>query len=420
MQLPHKLRSYFSSHPKSSYEVKLSLAERNQCDKIGPITGMCMIYVLGFVLLVCFTFFVVILRKADREKIYLRAEKEFLEKRFQELEEKKSLLKLEFENLSNRIFQENSARLQKDSEKNLVNLLAPFKEKIDHFQKRVEETYSNEARERFALKGVIEGMVTSADKLSSALRGDIKAQGAWGEVVLRRVLEASGLQEGREYFFQKSMKEEDNLCRPDVIINLPEERQVIVDSKVSLKHYDLFLNAETREDKESILKDFIGSLEAHVDELGKRNYQFAKETESPNLVLMFVPIESIFSLVIEAKKELFERAWKKSIVICSPANLLAILRTIESLWKVELHSRNAQKIAYEGARLYDKFVGFLEDLEEIGRNLDLAKKSHSEAFNKLKDGRGSIISHIEHLKLLGLQTKKEIGKELLEEVNGEK
>lgn len=338
---------------------------------------------------------------------------------------------LEFENLSTRIFKEKSREFAETSQSKIQEILDPLKMKMDQFQGSVHEIYKSGTAERLSLKNKIESMVDSSrslaeetNRLSRALKGDVKRQGAWGELVLQKVLEASGLRKHEEYTLQGIGLElangEGRRMQPDVIINLPDAKSVIIDSKMSYRHYDDYYNASSSLEKEESLKKLIVSMKDHVKDLSDKSYQFAPNLESPNFVLMFVPIEAIFSLVMESEPALFEEAWKKSIIIVSPANLLAILRTIESIWKMERQNRNTQRIAEEGAALYDKFVDFLKDLEGVGRHLKNTNESFDKAFSKLSSGRGNLIKKTEDLKRLGLKTKKQLPEEFIEEALEEK
>jgi DNA recombination protein RmuC len=332
--------------------------------------------------------------------------------------------KSQFENLANQIFEQKSKTFRENSEKNLSALINPLKEKITDFQKKVEETYSKESRDRFALQKEIEKIVQSSQQmtqetqnLTQALRGDVKAQGNWGEIVLERILEASGLRAGEEYTVQgKEMglvDAEGKKSRPDVIVNLPEQKHIIIDSKVSLTHYERYISESNEEIKGTHLRDFLNSFYSHIDNLGSKSYQDLYKLETPDFVLMFVPIEGAFSLAIQSDPKIFTYAWDQMIVIVSPTTLLASLRTVSSLWKQERQNQNALEIARQGGLLYEKFIGFLGDLEKVGDYLNRSQNVYSDAMNKLKDGRGNILSKVENLKKLGAKTSKSLPTELL-------
>jgi DNA recombination protein RmuC len=344
--------------------------------------------------------------------------------KLQEVQEKFSV---EFENLSNKILKTNSKEFAESSQVKIEELLSPLKEKMDRFQTSMQEIYKAGTAERLTLKNKIESiagfsqaLADETGKLRSALKGDVKKQGVWGELILQKVLEASGLREDQEYTLQgvglKLSDTEGKRMQPDVVVNLPYSKRLIIDSKMSYTHYDDYFNAESLEGKQDSLKKLVTSIKDHMKGLSEKNYQFIENLESPDLVLMFIPIESVFSLALEADPGLFEEAWKRSIIIVSPANLLAILRTIESLWKVERQSRNTQRIADEGAALYDKFVDFMKDLENVGKHLKNTSEHFEKSMQKLSYGRGNLVKKVESLKKLGLKTKKQLPEEYLEEV----
>src|SRR3990167_800591 len=286
----------------------------------------------------------------------------------------------EFENLSHRLLKENAKEFSKDSHGRLEEMLSPLKQKIDLFQTNLLEATKSSTTESLTLKNKIEHIVDSnrvlseeTNRLTRALKGDIKKQGAWGELVLQKVLEASGLRENHEYVVQGSglslNSGEGSRMQPDVIVNLPHQKHIIIDSKMPYTHYDDYFNAFSEEVKLESLKKLVSAIREHIRSLSEKNYPFLQNLDNPNFVLLFIPIEAIFSLVLEAEPSLLEDAWKKSVILVSPANLLATLRTVESLWQIERQNRNTQKIAEEGSALYDKFVDFLKDMETLGKHL---------------------------------------------------
>ncbi len=332
----------------------------------------------------------------------------------------------QFENLAGRIFQEQSAHFQQSSQQQLGVLLDPLKEKISAFEKKVADTYTAESRERFALKQEIarivevnQRMTFETTNLTRALRGDVKAQGNWGEMMLDRLLAASGLRAGEEYTKQgKDLALTDSDGRrlqPDVIVNLPDAKHIIVDSKVSLTHYDRYIAATDEAQKAAHLRAFLDSMYAHINGLSAKNYPQLSALDTPEFVLMFVPIEGAFSLAIQSDEQLFTRAWDKSVVLVSPTTLFVSLRTIASLWKQERQTRNAIEIALQGGRLYDKFVTFVTDLEKIGEHITRTQSVYTESMNKLKDGRGNLIARVEKLKTLGANTTKTLPAQWLPE-----
>lgn len=330
--------------------------------------------------------------------------------------------KATFENLANQVLENKAKSFNEATEKSLDNLLKPLKEKIQTFEKSVEDKYTNEAKERHALKSEIEKLITLNDKmaletnsLTQALRGDSKVQGDWGELVLERILEASGLREDHEYTLQKEHKNDDgDKFKPDVIVNLPENKHIIVDSKVSLTAYEIYRSNSDEIIQATSLKDHIKSIEKHIDELSEKHYAKLRGINSPEFAFMFIPIEPAYMLAMQSDPELSVRAWKKGVAIVTSTTLLTSLKTVASIWRLENQNKNAQQIAQEGANLYDKFVGFLEDFEKIGKTFETGQKQYSEAMNKLKDGTGNVFRKMELLRELGSSPKKKIKQELLE------
>lgn len=327
----------------------------------------------------------------------------------------------QFKNLANEILEEKSKKFTEQNKQNIDAIMNPLRDKIKDFQDKVEKTYSVESAERNTLKGEIKKLVElnhkiseDANNLALALKGDSKKQGNWGEIILENVLERSGLEKGREYDVQTSILDtEGNRQQPDVIVYLPGEKHIIVDSKVSLVAYEQFINAPTEEEKESNLKNHVVSVKRHIDELGKKNYQSLPGLNAPDFVLLFIPIESSFSLAVQADNELFNYAWDKKIVIVSPSTLLATLRTIASTWKQEKQARNVFEIAEESGKLYDKFCNLIEDLINVGRKMDAAKESYSEAMKKVYSGPGNVVKRIENIKKLGAKATKSLPSDLL-------
>jgi DNA recombination protein RmuC len=295
--------------------------------------------------------------------------------------------------------------------------LSPLQEKIQTFEKKVEETYDKELRDRISLKEEVKKLTElntkvseEANNLTRALKGEVKKQGNWGEIVLERVLERSGLTKGVEYDREKEITgSEDQRQRPDVIVHLPDDKHVIIDSKVSLVAYERYISADTAEQQSIFIKEHVQSLRNHVKYLSERNYQDAFQVNTPDFVLLFLPIEASFSVAVQHDAELFSFAWEKKIVIVSPTTLLATLRTISSIWKQENQTRNAQEIARLSKSLYDKFLGFTDDMNKIKQNLDKASDSYNEALKKMKDGKGNILRTAEKIKELGgIETQKSL------------
>ena len=338
------------------------------------------------------------------------------------LADAKEALAEQFQNLANRIFEEKGEKLVQQNVANLDSLLRPLGERLKEFQVRVEETYDKESKQRFSLQGEIQKLVEanarmSADalNLTNALKGDSKTQGAWGEVVLERVLEASGLQKGREYDIQTTFESADGArARPDVIIRLPENKHVVVDSKVSLTAYEAYCSSETEVARKRELARHVESLRAHVRGLADKNYQLLYGVRTPDFVLMFVPIETALRLALDEKQDLFEDAFSRNVMIVSPTNLLMSLRTIASIWRYEYQNRNAHELVRQCTALYEKFVGFVTDVEEIGRRLQAAQSSYDDAHGKLTSGKGNLIRQVERIRELGLKPAKPLPGHLTE------
>ena len=359
----------------------------------------------------------VTLTKQSAEISQLRARNEEQQKDVERIQEK---FTKEFENLANKILEEKSTKFTKQNRESLEHVLNPLKEKIKTFEEKVDKThkesidYHAALREQiFGLKALNEQMSREATNLTKALKGDSKMQGNWGELVLERVLEKSGLEKGREYSVQQSFTKADGLrVMPDVIIHLPDGKKMIVDSKVSLTDYERFVNAED-ELKPKHLKDHIGSLRKHIEQLSSKKYEDLYEIESPDFVLMFIPIEPAFALAINEDSKLYNQAFEQNIVIVTPSTLLATLRTIDTMWNNEKQQRNAVEIARQAGALYDKFEGFITDLTKVGKKMDEAKNEYSGAMKKLVEGRGNIITSIEKLKKMGAKAKKTLPEPIL-------
>lgn len=362
------------------------------------------------------------LSRLSGQVLYLSSENSALkesqrsaEEKLKDMKDMKDRLALEFEGLANRIFQEKMSYLQKDN----LRLLDPFKEKLQEFQLKVTQYREDEVKEATSLKTEIAQILRLNQKLSSdaenltrALRGDTKLQGNWGELILEKVLEASGLREGEEYVLQgrdlQLRDEAGQSSRPDVIINLPEGKHIIVDSKVSLVSYEKFVAAQSPADEAIALKEFITSLKRHITGLSDKKYHLLEKLLTPDFVLLFVPVEGAFATALQTESELFNYAWDKKIILVSPTTLMVTLRTIESIWRQEKQNKNAYEIARQAGELYDKFVGFVADMEKIKVSLGATTKHYDEAFSKLNEGRGNIVSRLEKIKELGAKASKQI------------
>ena len=384
-------------------------------------------------------------KKLIEEREVIRREKEFLNAtlsrrnaEFENLqirnkEQKEEVNQLqekftkEFENLANKILDEKSTKFTEQNKVNIKNILAPLQERITTFEKKVEDTHKESLTTHASLKQQIVGlqdlnekMSKEATNLTRALKGDNKVQGNWGELVLERVLEKSGLEKNREYFVQQNFNREDgSRALPDVIIHLPDGKRIIIDSKVTLIAYERLVNEEDEDLQEVYLKEHINSLKKHVDQLSAKNYQDLYDIQSLDFVLLFVPIETAFSIAINKENGIYNQAFEKNIVIVTPSTLLATLRTIDTMWNNEKQQRNALEIAKQAGSLYDKFEGLVKDLTGIGKKIDDTKKDYSNAMNKLISGRGNLITSVEKLKKMGAKAKKALPENIINRANEE-
>ncbi|WP_026978248.1 DNA recombination protein RmuC [Flavobacterium tegetincola] len=337
----------------------------------------------------------------------------------QEVEHLQKKFSVEFENLANKILEEKTSKFTLQNQENLKTILAPLQEKILHFEKKVEDTHKESIDYHAALREQILGlkdlnvlMNKETINLTKALKGDNKMQGNWGELVLERVLEKSGLEKGREYDVQQSFTVEGQKRIPDVVVHLPEGKKMIIDSKVSLIAYEKYVNEEEETLKKNYLNEHISSLKRHVEQLGSKNYHTLYSIESPDFVLLFVPIEAAFATALNQDNFLYNKAFEQNIIIVTPTTLLATLRTIDSIWTNQKQQQNAFEIARQAGALYDKFYGFITDLEKIGKKLDDAKSEYSLAMNKLVDGKGNLVNSVQKLKKMGAKTNKSLPENL--------
>lgn len=371
--------------------------------------------------------------KYEREKvIHLNSEHAALKANHQNLQERLNEQKgelsqlqekfaFEFKSLANEIFEEKSKKFTDQNKNNLHELLSPLGQKLTDFEKKVEQTNKESLERSTALREQIIGlrelndrMTKEAENLTKALKGDVKMQGNWGEMILERILEKSGLEKDREYFIQETLHSETGQrLRPDVIIKLPDNKNLVIDAKMSLVAYEKYMNSEDEAERGAHLKNHMLSVKAHVKGLAEKNYHQLFDGGSLDYVLMFVPIESAFALVVQHGGELYNEAHEKSIIIVSPATLVATLRTISSIWKHEYQNRNAMEIARQGGALYDKFKAFVDDLIEVGKSLDKSKQQYGAAMNKLVDGKDNLIRKTERLKELGSKASKSMDEKLL-------
>ena len=345
----------------------------------------------------------------------------------QSAQDAKTTLSDQFKNLANEILEEKSKRFAEQNQQNLDTLLKPLQEKLTDFRKQVDDTYQSEARERFALKQEVEKlaglnlkMTDETRALTNALKGESKTQGDWGELVLETILENSGLSKGEEYLVQDSHTIDDgSRLQPDVVIRLPESKHLVIDSKVSITAYTRYIQADDDATKTAELNSHVLSIKQHIQGLSAKNYQDLYGVGSIDFVLMFIPIEPAFLAAMRHAPDIYQEALKKNIVMVCPSTLLATVRTVAHLWRQEHQNRNAQEIARQCAMLYDKFVGFVEDLDKVGQRLEQAQVSYGDAIGKLKTGRGNLIRTAENVKKLGVKPNKSLPTKLTDVADDE-
>ncbi|MCE9499619.1 MAG: DNA recombination protein RmuC [Leptospira sp.] len=347
--------------------------------------------------------------------------KEKFELQKSEFEEMQKKLTKEFENIANQVIINNSKSFNAQTTENLKSILEPFGKNISEFEKKIDETREKQIAETTSLKSQIESlqnlnktMSEETKNLTTALKGESKTRGNWGEVLLERILEISGLVKGTNYTTQETYRNEENKsARPDVVIELPDNKHIIVDSKLSLIAYERYVNSDLPEEKEKFLREHLSSVTNHIKELSSKEYQNLKGLNSPDFVLMFIPIESALDILIQDDHEFYNRAIEKNILPVTATSLLASLKMIANIWRQENQNRNAMSIAREGGKLYDKFVSFLEDLKAIGKSISSSQKSYDDALNKLSEGRGNLVGQAEKLKTLGAKVSKSIPSDML-------
>lgn len=350
-----------------------------------------------------------------------------MEEKNRELEQLQEKFTKDFEIVAQKILEDKSSKFTLQNKQNLDIILKPLQEKIQNFERRVEETNKEAIDRTSALREQIKGltalneqMTKEASNLTKALKGDSKMQGNWGELVLERVLEKSGLERDREYFMQQSFtSEEGNRVLPDVVIHLPDNKKMIVDSKVSLRAYERFVNEEDNSLRDVHLKDHVTALKRHIQQLSDKNYHDLYQIESPDFVLLFIPIEPAFAIAINSDNQLYNQAFEKNIVIVTPSTLLATLRTIDSMWNNEKQQQNALEIAKQAGALYDKFHGLVTDLTVVGKKMDDAKQGYSAAMNKLVEGNGNLITRVERLKKMGAKAKKALPESIIKRAHAD-
>lgn len=357
----------------------------------------------------------------------LRAEKAALEVLIDQQQQGTAALEqkfaLQFENLASKLFDEKTKNLKESNQESLTQLLSPLREGLQRFQLKMEES----AKEQFSLKNEIKNIVSlhermrvETESLTKALRGDVKTQGNWGEIMLEKILEESGLRSGEDYTLQGSGMgmthvEGGQRLKPDVIVNLPEGKHIIIDAKVSLTAYERFAAASDKAEQDKAGAEFLTSVRAHIKGLAERRYQDVPGLGTPDFVLMFMPIEGAYALAHQQDANLHAFAWEKRIVLVGPSTLFATLRTISSVWRLERQNRNSEEIARQGGALYDKFVSFVEDMSKIGERLGQTQKAHDEALKKLTSGAGNLVRRAELLRALGVKTAKSLPRDLTED-----
>lgn len=344
------------------------------------------------------------------------------EEKLKLLNDSKEQLSQSFENISNKIFEEKSKQFKQTSQEGLSSLLNPFKDQLEGLRKKVDDVYVSESKDRAALKAQIgelhnlnKQITEEASALTRALKGDKKAQGNWGELVLETVLEKSGLRKDEEYVREQSITSEDgDRYRPDVIINLPEGKHIIIDAKVSLIAYTEYVNAESEHDRQVALKTHVEAIRLHIKRLADKAYAKLPGVNSPDFVFLFMPVEPAFMTAFQYDDQLFNDAFEQRIVVVTPTTLLASLRTVSNLWSIERQNRHAKQLAEQAAKVHDKLVGFVETMEKVGMQLGTVQKTYDTAWNQLKEGRGNLISQAHKFKDLGVRTKKELPKQIVE------
>ncbi|MEY4643116.1 MAG: hypothetical protein RLZZ227_3110 [Pseudomonadota bacterium] len=362
--------------------------------------------------------------RLTRNETLLQEERNQSQEKILLLQQAREQMNLEFRNLANEILEQKGKAFNESSRQQLHDLLAPLGERIVSFEKKVEDTYGKEAQQRFALEKEIKSLLElnvrisiDAVNLTKALKGESKTQGIWGEVILERVLEKSGLQKGREYETQVSLKDDGGRLRqPDVVVHLPEGKQVIIDSKVSLTAYEGYFSAADEAARPAFLKQHIQSIRTHIKGLSGKNYQHLDSVRTLDYVLLFLPVEAAFTLAIQEDERLFTEAFEQNIILVGPSTLLATLRTIQNIWRYEYQNKNAIEIASQAGKLYDKFVAFTQDVNKIGERLNQAQQCFEAARGKLVDGRGNLVGQVEKLKKLGARASKQLSTQVADEV----
>ncbi|MFO7761295.1 MAG: DNA recombination protein RmuC [Thermodesulfobacteriota bacterium] len=357
-----------------------------------------------------------VLIRYDREKVRLDEQEKQLRQRIRDFEDQEKRMAKEFENLAGRILEEKGERFARQNRESLDEILKPVQEQLGEFRKRLDHIHSEDTRDRSSLREQLKNlselnqqMNREACNLTRALKGDNRVQGVWGEMILEKVLEQSGLRKGKEYEVQGGFYDSENrLLKPDVIIHLPEDKDVVVDSKVSLVAYNKYTSLQDSRERQAALREHVQAVRSHIKGLGSKDYSGLKGLRSLDFVLMFMPIDAAFMAAFQEEERLFNEAFEKKIVIVTPTTLLATLRTIENIWRYERQNENSRNIAERAGRLYDKFCLFLEDIEKIGKQLNTVHSTYDSALNRLSRGRGNLIQQAETFRELGVRVKKEL------------
>jgi DNA recombination protein RmuC len=343
-----------------------------------------------------------------------------------EVEKIQEKFKIEFKNLANEILEEKTKKFTEHNSSRLNEILNPLSQKIKEFEKKVEETYEKETEQRISLREEVKKLTElnlevskETSNLTRALKGESKTQGSWGEVILESILERSGLVKNREYFVQPSFSTESGRrLQPDVVVQYPGQRSVVIDSKVSLTAYEKYASAEDESKRAAYLKDHLNSIRNHIKELADKNYPDIYQLQALDFVMMFLPVEPAYHLAIQEEPEIWNAAYDQRILLISPTNLIAALKMVESMWRQEYQNRNVLEIAKQSGALYDKFEGLINDLRDLGKRLESAQSHYQNSMNKLVEGRGSLVSRVENIKKLGAKTKKSLPDDLLEKTKG--
>tara|TARA_B100002019_G_scaffold273710_1_gene270026 strand:+ start:74 stop:1441 length:1368 start_codon:yes stop_codon:yes gene_type:complete len=355
------------------------------------------------------------LKLADHEKVQKATQNDELNRRLEEQVKEQEVaqkqMQEKFENLANKILEQKSAKFTEANKENLKHVLEPLDKDIKEFRKKIEDMHEKDVSQHASMKEFLGNLQNAQTQLSeearnltTALKGDSKKQGDWGEFILERTLEASGLEKGREF----SMQETFDRQRPDAIIRLPEDRAIVVDAKVSLTAYERFISLTDEEERQKALKEHLQSVKKHIDELSEKDYPAIEKINTPDFVLLFVPVEPAFGEALRADPNLYQYAFEKKIVLVTSTTLMATIKTVANLWKLEKQNKHARDVAKRAGLLYDKFVNFLESMDEIGKALDKASSAHQTAVERLSTGSGHLLGQVEKLRKMGIQTKKEL------------